>query len=62
MADDPKKRDFRDRNRVNADEDYEVEYFAREHGLAPEQVRALIAKHGNGRADLEAAVKRMKGR
>lgn len=29
MADDKSKRDFRDRNRVSADEDYELEYFAR---------------------------------
>ncbi|WP_348627147.1 DUF3606 domain-containing protein [Mesorhizobium sp. WSM2561] len=33
MADDKSKRDFRDPNRVSADEDYELEYFARENGV-----------------------------
>ncbi|RWO54214.1 MAG: DUF3606 domain-containing protein [Mesorhizobium sp.] len=32
MADDKSKRDLRDRNRVSADDDYDVEYFARENG------------------------------
>ncbi|RWK13888.1 MAG: DUF3606 domain-containing protein, partial [Mesorhizobium sp.] len=30
MADDKAKRDFRDRDRVSADEDYEVRYFAKQ--------------------------------
>jgi len=61
MADDLTKKDFHDRQRVSASEDYEVEYFARENGLTPEEVRDLIAKHGSDRADLEAAVKTLKG-
>ncbi|WP_287204049.1 DUF3606 domain-containing protein [Mesorhizobium sp.] len=32
MADGKSKRDLRDRNRVSADDDYDVEYFARENG------------------------------
>ena len=46
MADDKTKRDFRDRDRVSADEDYEVRYFAKQHRITPEQVRELIRKHG----------------
>ncbi|WP_032904830.1 DUF3606 domain-containing protein [Mesorhizobium sp. LNJC391B00] len=46
MADDKSKRDFRDRDRVSADEDYEVEYFATKTGITPQQVKELIAKHG----------------
>lgn len=57
MADDKSKRDFRDRNRVSADEDYEVQYFADQNGITPAQVRELIAKHGNDRETLERAVK-----
>ncbi len=57
MADDKSKRDFRDRNRVSADEDYEVQYFADKNGITPAQVRNLIAKHGNDRETLERAVK-----
>ncbi|MER9411340.1 DUF3606 domain-containing protein [Mesorhizobium sp. M0589] len=49
MADDKSKRGFRDRDRVSADEDYEVEYFATKTGITPQQVKELIAKHGNQR-------------
>ncbi|WP_352445057.1 DUF3606 domain-containing protein [Mesorhizobium sp. M0016] len=41
MADDKSKRDFRDRDRVSADEDYEVEYFAAKAGITPQQVKEL---------------------
>ncbi|TIR54915.1 MAG: DUF3606 domain-containing protein, partial [Mesorhizobium sp.] len=37
MADDKSKRDFRDCDRVSADEDYEVEYFAQKVGPTPQQ-------------------------
>ncbi|MHB9450756.1 DUF3606 domain-containing protein [Mesorhizobium sp. RSR565B] len=37
MADDKSKRDFRDRNRVSVDEDYEVGYFAKQHRITPER-------------------------
>ncbi|WP_367118920.1 DUF3606 domain-containing protein, partial [Mesorhizobium sp.] len=52
LADDKSKRDFRDRNRVSADEDYEVDYFARENGVTIEQVRELIKANGNDREAL----------
>lgn len=38
MTDDKAKRDFRDRDRVSAEDDYEVEYFAQKNGITPEQV------------------------
>ncbi|BCM19278.1 DUF3606 domain-containing protein [Mesorhizobium sp. J8] len=53
MADDKTKRDFRDRDRVSANDDYEVEYFAQKVGLTVQQVRELIKKHGNDRETLE---------
>ncbi|RNJ41402.1 DUF3606 domain-containing protein [Mesorhizobium erdmanii] len=62
MADDKSKRDFRDRNQVSADEDYEVQYFAEEAGITPEQVRDLIRKHGNSRETLEREAKALKNR
>ena len=62
MADDKSKRDFRDRDRVSADEDYEVEYFANKVGITPQQVRDLIAKHGNSRATLEREAKALSKR
>ncbi|TPK38717.1 DUF3606 domain-containing protein [Mesorhizobium sp. B2-5-3] len=61
MADDKSKRDFRDRNRVSADEDYEVRYFAEQAGITAEQVRQLIKRHGNERATLELEAKKLRG-
>ncbi|MER8766779.1 DUF3606 domain-containing protein [Mesorhizobium sp. M0968] len=55
MADDKRKRDFRDRNRV-----YEVEYFAEQNGITPDQARQLIKTHGNDRARLTEAVKTLR--
>ncbi|RWM69204.1 MULTISPECIES: DUF3606 domain-containing protein [Mesorhizobium] len=60
MADDKTKRDFRDLYRVAVDEDYEVEHFARENGITPEQVRELIKATGNDRDALTAAAKQLK--
>ncbi|RUU98595.1 DUF3606 domain-containing protein [Mesorhizobium sp. M6A.T.Cr.TU.017.01.1.1] len=60
MADDKTKRDFRDRNRVSADENYEVEYFALEMGITPDQVRDLIRTIGNNRAALTQAASALK--
>ncbi|MER9829145.1 DUF3606 domain-containing protein [Mesorhizobium sp. M0134] len=60
MADDKRKRDFRDRNRVSADEDYEVEYFAEQNGITPDQARQLIKTHGNDRARLTEAAKTLR--
>lgn len=44
-----------DRKRVAAGEGYEVDYFARKHGISAEQARDLIARHGNDRAELDRA-------
>ncbi|WP_353843404.1 DUF3606 domain-containing protein, partial [Mesorhizobium sp.] len=62
MADDKSKRDFRDRNRVSADEDYEVDYFARENGVTIEQVRELIKANGNDREALTEAARVLRER
>ncbi|MER8464813.1 DUF3606 domain-containing protein [Mesorhizobium sp. M1396] len=53
MADDKSKRDFRDRDRLAGDEEYEVGYFASKFGLTIPQVREIVAKHGNDRETLE---------
>ncbi|MER8873369.1 DUF3606 domain-containing protein [Mesorhizobium sp. M0814] len=60
MADDRSKRDFRDRNRVSLDEDYEIQYFAEQNGLTPDQVRQLIKTYGNDRARLTEAAKSLR--
>jgi hypothetical protein len=60
VADDKTKRDFRDRNRVSADEDYEVRYFAKQHRITPDQVRELIVAHGNDRKKLEREARKLR--
>jgi len=62
MADDLGNVGERDRNRVAAGEDYEVEDFAQKHGLTMQQARELIARVGNDRARLDAAAVAMKAR
>lgn len=60
MSDDKSKQDQRDRTKVAGDQDYEVQYFAQQHGVTPEQVRWLIERFGNDRATLEFEVKKMR--
>ncbi|TPJ66005.1 DUF3606 domain-containing protein [Mesorhizobium sp. B2-7-1] len=61
MADDKTQRDFRDRDRVSADEDYEVRHFAKQYRISPEQVRELIKEHGNDRKTLEREARKLRG-
>ena len=60
MSDDKKHVGEPDRSRVSASEDYEVQHFAEKHGITPERVRELIAKHGNDRATLDEAAMRLR--
>ncbi|RUW90766.1 DUF3606 domain-containing protein [Mesorhizobium sp. M7A.F.Ca.US.010.02.1.1] len=57
MADDKSKRDFRDRDRVSGDEEYEVGYLASRFQLTIPEVRELIEKHGHDRETLEREAK-----
>lgn len=59
MTDDKDFIGGQDRSQVAAGEDYEVRHFAEKHDLSPDQVRALIAEHGNDREALEAAIARL---
>jgi hypothetical protein len=61
MADSPEKRGAADRRRVAGDQDYEVSYFAKRHGITIEQAKMLIQKFGNDRAKLDAAAAELKG-
>ncbi|PBB16528.1 DUF3606 domain-containing protein [Mesorhizobium sp. WSM4313] len=61
MADDKSKRGARDRDRVSADEDYEVRHFANKVGLTVQQVRDLIKQHGNDRSTLERDAEKLRG-
>ena len=62
MPDDKTKLFERDRSRVAADQDYEVQYFAETHDLSPQQVRDLIARFGNSREKLERAARHLRAK
>jgi hypothetical protein len=49
-----------DRDRVAGGQEYEVEYFARKHGITADQARQLVKEHGNSRATLDAAAEKLK--
>jgi len=57
--DDKTKRGAADRNKVAGKQDYEVRVFAEKFGLSVNQVKGLIAEHGNDRAKLEAAARKL---
>ncbi len=60
MSDDKSKRGSADRGQVAGGEVYEVEYFARKHGISQDQAQSLIKKIGNDRAALDAAAEKLK--
>jgi len=59
VADDKSKRGGTDRRRVAAGQGYEVNYFARKHGITAEQARGLIKQVGNDRKKLNAAAEKL---
>jgi hypothetical protein len=56
MADDKDNRGARDQATVSSSETYEVDYFAKKHGISREYAQKLIDRVGSSRAALEAAV------
>jgi hypothetical protein len=55
MSDDKTMVGGRDRSRVAGDQDYELDDFARKHGISRDQARSLIERFGNDREKLDAA-------
>jgi hypothetical protein len=62
MADDTSLRGARDRSRIDMDQDYEVRDAMKAFGATREELQAAIRKVGNKRADVEAELRRAKGR
>jgi hypothetical protein len=60
MEDDKSKHDGRDRSKIAAAQEFEVEHFAQKYDITSVQARELIAKHGNNRVSLEHAVARLR--
>lgn len=46
MADDPNKRDYRDRDRINVHETYELEYWAKKWGVSHDRLKQAEKKVG----------------
>lgn len=47
MTDDKNNRGPQDRSRINTSEDYEVRYWTKELGVSAEELKRLVAQHGN---------------
>jgi len=56
MADDPTKRQPGDASRINLSEDYEVRYWTKELGVSADELKRLVAQHGNSAARIRAAL------
>ena len=57
MADNKDLRDGRDRSRVAASEDYEIQHLADKFNVQPEHVRRVIEEVGNSREKIEEALR-----
>ena len=60
MADDTAKRDYRDRDRINLHEDYELRYWTKELGVTPEKLKQTVEKMGVMVTDVRKALGKMK--
>jgi hypothetical protein len=60
MSDDPTKRDYRDRDRINVKEDYELQYWTKELGVTPEKLKQTVEKVGVMATDVRKALGKMK--
>jgi hypothetical protein len=56
MADDTTKRDYRDRDRINVHEDYELRYWTKELGVTPEKLKETVQKVGVMATDVREAL------
>lgn len=59
MTDDKTKTDNRDRSKVAAGEDYEVDYLIEKTGISRAEAIGLIHKFGNNRETLEREAKKL---
>ena len=60
MTDNKQMRDGRDRAKVNAEEQYEVAYFAQKHGLSASKAREILDRAGPNRKAADEAAMRNK--
>lgn len=60
MSDNKQAQDGRDRAKVNAEQQYEVAYFAKKHGLTASQARDILDRAGPSRKAADEAAARSK--
>jgi hypothetical protein len=58
MSDDKSKRDFRDRDRINPEEKYEVQYWSEKFGVSAEELKKAVKHAGPMVKNVEAALKK----
>ena len=56
MVDDPNNRDQRDRSKVVGEEDYEVDFLVKKHGITRAKAEALIKEFRGNRKKIEKAL------
>lgn len=62
MADDKSQIGGPDRNRIAADEPYEVSYFASKHGISTDEARQILSEVGPSREKADAAARKLTGK
>lgn len=60
LSDNKQMQDGRDRAKVNAEEQYEVSYFAQKHGISAEAARDILKTAGPSRRAADEAAARHK--
>jgi hypothetical protein len=58
MADDSNEQDYRDRDRINVNEDYELRYWSDKFGISHDRLKELVRQHGPMVKDIERALKK----
>jgi hypothetical protein len=57
MPDDPTKRAPQDKRFISLQEEHEVQYWTRELGVSIDQLKVLVAQHGNSADKVRAALR-----
>ena len=58
MSDSKDKKDFRDRERINTSEDYEMQYWSEKFGISQQELKYVVEKVGPMVKDVELALKK----
>lgn len=56
MADNPKDRQPQDAQRVNIDQNYELQYWSQKFGVSPEQLKRVVDRVGPMADDVKRAI------